>query len=307
MKFGVCAPTYGVDIAVDGLVKFSRRVEELGFDSIWTTDHILMPSGSGTPYESILESITTLAYLSNVCSKLRLGISSLVFGLRNPVVATKQLATIDFLSKGRVILATGAGWNEAEFSNLGSDYHTRGRRLDEAINLLRKLWESSGRPVDFQSERLNIRTRNGIFSPPPVQATLKVWVSGSSSAAMKRAAELGDAWHPNVQPLDIFREQILAFRRMSGGREKPVCARVAIDPSQTSTEYRSPQGERRFVLSADMGQNESAIQELASMGVSYLVLAPNPSGRNRVDEQISIIETFSRRFVQTGGEQKTGV
>src|SRR5437899_12921233 len=98
---------------------------------------------SGIPYERIFESITMLAYLAGVTSKVRLGISSLITAMRNPVVVAKQLATIDNLSNGRVMLATSAGWNEKEFSNLGSNFHNRGRRLNESIRMIRALW--SGR------------------------------------------------------------------------------------------------------------------------------------------------------------------
>src|SRR5712692_9868713 len=116
------------------------EAESNGFDSIWATDHILMPKNSGTPYERILDSITSLAYLAGVTEKVKLGISSLITPMRNPVVVAKQLATIDNLSGGRVMLATSVGWNEKEFSHLGSNFHNSGKRLDASIRLIRALW-----------------------------------------------------------------------------------------------------------------------------------------------------------------------
>src|SRR2546428_9816430 len=95
MKLGVCVPNYGETSTPDAIQRIAVEAEQMGFDSVWCTDHLLMPRNSGTPYERIYESITTLAYLAGVTSKVRLGISSLITAMRNPVVVAKQLATID--------------------------------------------------------------------------------------------------------------------------------------------------------------------------------------------------------------------
>ena len=109
MKFGVCVPNYGETCSTETLRKVSLAAEEEEYDSVWCTDHILLPTNSNTPYERVLDSITTLSYLSAITSTVRLGISSLITAMRNPVVVAKQLATIDNLSNGRVMLATSAG------------------------------------------------------------------------------------------------------------------------------------------------------------------------------------------------------
>jgi alkanesulfonate monooxygenase SsuD/methylene tetrahydromethanopterin reductase-like flavin-dependent oxidoreductase (luciferase family) len=128
MKLGVCIPNYGETSNPEDIKRVAVEAERKGFDSVWCTDHLLMPTTSGTPYEKIFESITTLAYLSGITTKVRLGISSLITAMRNPVDVAKQLATIDNLSNGRIILATSAGWNQNEFSNLGSNFHNRGKK-----------------------------------------------------------------------------------------------------------------------------------------------------------------------------------
>src|SRR5213593_2471418 len=137
MKLGVCVPNYGETCSVEALRTVAAEAEKQGYDSIWCTDHVLMPKNSGTPYEKVFESVTTLAYLAATTNRLRLGISSLITPMRNPVVVAKQLATIDNLSNGRLILATSAGWNETEFSHLGSNFHNRGKRLDGSIQLIK--------------------------------------------------------------------------------------------------------------------------------------------------------------------------
>src|SRR5207247_10886926 len=164
MKLGVCVPNYGESCSVEALRTVAAEAEKQGYDSIWCTDHVLMPKNSGTPYEKIFESVTTLAYLAATTNRLRLGISSLITPMRNPVVVAKQLATIDNLSNGRLILATSAGWNETEFSHLGSNFHNRGKRLAESIQLIKDLWAGK---THFQSSVLRPKFKDAVFDPPP--------------------------------------------------------------------------------------------------------------------------------------------
>src|SRR5712691_7593704 len=100
---------------------------------------------------------------------VRLGISSLITAMRNPVVVEKQLATIDHLSNGRLMLATSAGWNEKEFTNLGSNFHNRGKRLNASIRLMRALWKGE---TSFKSRILGIELSDAVFEPRPVQKHL---------------------------------------------------------------------------------------------------------------------------------------
>src|SRR5579862_6657831 len=151
MKFGVCVPNYGETLSAEGVRALGIEAEKLGYDSVWTTDHLLMPKNSGTPYERIVDAISSLFYLAPLTSRVKLGISSLILGMRNPVVVAKQLASLDIFSGGRVVMAMASGWNETEFSFLGSNFHTRGRRLDEGIRLIQSLWNGQ---TEFQSNAL---------------------------------------------------------------------------------------------------------------------------------------------------------
>src|SRR5213594_4582434 len=254
MKFGVGVPNYGESASTEALRTVALEAERAGCDSLWTTDHILLPKNSGTPYERILDSITTLAYLAAVTDKVKLGISSLIIAMRNPVVVAKQLATIDSLSDGRLMLAIGAGWNEKEFAHLASNFHSRGRRLDASIRLIRALWRGE---TSFQSRVLGLEFNDAVFEPRPIQKHLTMWIGGTSKAAMKRAATLGDAWHPNVQSLDQFTKLVADFREISPeARRKEICVRIAINPKSEQSEYKSAQGERRMMLSGNEAQNK---------------------------------------------------
>jgi probable F420-dependent oxidoreductase len=296
VKFGVCVPNYGHTESVEALRKVAATAEELGYDSVWTTDHVLMPTESGTPYERILESISSLAYLAATTNRVKLGISSLILAMRNPIVAVKQLATIDNLSGGRLMLATSVGWNEAEFKYLGSNFHDRGRRLDEYIQLIRRLWK--GGTVQFEGKRSRIMFKQAVFEPRPVQDKLTVWISGNSKAAMTRAVNYGDAWHPNAYPLEVFRELVAEFRKIPNGEKTPICVRIGMNMKSKSRDYTGPQGDRRLILTGDMTENRSTMSELAKMGVEYAVIAPSPDGRVALKEQLDSLTTFRDEVIK---------
>ena len=297
MKFGVCIPNYGETFSVDGMRTVAIEAERMGYDSLWTTDHILMPPQSGTPYETVLDSITSLAYLAAHTSTVKLGVSSLILAMRNPVVAVKQLATVDQLSRGRLMLATSAGWNEQEFAHLGVDFHTRGKRLDESIRLLRKLWAGEN-PVQFQGRNLPHKIGQAVFRPNPIQKHLTIWIAGSSEAAMRRAIKLGDAWHPNVLPLDAFKPLVERFRGLPGGKEKPICVRIALNTKAEDSVFVGPQGDRRLILSKHMSENEKIVSELTKLGVSYMLVTPSPSGTTPVTDQVASLRAISENFIR---------
>src|SRR5579872_3140760 len=175
MKFGVCIPNYGESLSTEGMQSLALEVEKLGYDSIWTTDHVLMPKNSGTPYERIFDCIASLAYVAPLTQRIKLGISSLIIGMRNPVVAAKQLASIDNFTRGRLLLAIAAGWNEKEFAFLGADFRRRGKKLDESISLIRKLWRGG---TSFHGSNLGLNYDDAVFEPRPVNPEIPIWVGG---------------------------------------------------------------------------------------------------------------------------------
>jgi probable F420-dependent oxidoreductase len=293
MRFGVCVPNYGETLTADSLSQVALEAESLGYDSIWTTDHVLMPRNSGTPYERIFDSISTLCYLAGQTTKVKLGISSLIIAMRNPVVVAKQLASLDHFSNGRALLAIGTGWNEKEFSNLGSDYHRRGRRVDESIELIRALWNGG---TSFHGRKFAFD--DAVFQPKPVSEKLEIWIGGTSGAAMKRATNLGDAWHPNAMPLDAFRKAVSDFRKLAPG-STPIRVRIGLNVKARYSEYTGPQGDKRIILSGDMGINGEIIGELQSLGVDYCLLVPNYDGKIEAERQIESMRAFANSFLSS--------
>jgi len=295
MKFGVCVPNYGETLSVNGMRSVAIEAETLGYDSVWTTDHVLMPENSGTPYEKIFDCIASLAYIAPITKSVKLGISSLIIAMRNPVVATKQLASIDsFAGGGRILLAMAAGWNEKEFSFLGANYHKRGKILDESISLFRALWQGD---TEFHGSILKSNFSDAVFEPRPGNQKLTIWIGGTSDAAMKRAAELGDAWHPNVVPLDSFRRLVETFRKASPkSKDKEICVRIGLNTMATESEYIGATGEKRILFSGNMEENNKIISELSKIGVSTAILVPSPDGKVSTENQIQSIRTFAKEF-----------
>jgi probable F420-dependent oxidoreductase len=216
MEFGCVFPNRGPMATPANLGRVAERAEALGYDTVWFSDHIVIPTEvksfypydpSGkmpfNPSEPYWEPLTVIGYVAGRTSRLRLGTSVLILPYRNPIVTAKMLATLDVLSNGRVTLGAGVGWMEEEFKAIGLDtYARRGAYSDECIRIFRELWTKDN--PSFQGEFhqfSNIRCE-----PRPVQpGGLPIWIGGHTPQAIRRAARLGDGWQPLVQrpPADL--------------------------------------------------------------------------------------------------------
>jgi probable F420-dependent oxidoreductase len=216
MEFGCVFPNRGLMATPANLGRVAEKAEALGYDTVWFSDHIVIPTEvksfypydpSGkmpfNPSEPYWEPLTVIGYVAGRTSRLRLGTSVLILPYRNPIVTAKMLATLDVLSNGRVTLGAGVGWMEEEFKAIGLDtYARRGAYSDECIRIFRELWTKDN--PSFQGEFhqfSNIRCE-----PRPVQpGGLPIWIGGHTPQAIRRVARLGDGWQPLVQrpPADL--------------------------------------------------------------------------------------------------------
>src|SRR5919201_3884705 len=129
MQLHIAIPNFGRGSSVEAMTEIAQEAEELGFNGIGTTDHLLVPKGQPERYERVFEAMTVLAYLAARTQRVKLITTVIVVLMRNPFALAKQAATIDQLSGGRLVLGLGAGWNEAEFASVHADFSRRGRRL----------------------------------------------------------------------------------------------------------------------------------------------------------------------------------
>lgn len=223
MKIGIRVPAAGPRATTEHIVTAARWAEELGFHSIWVSDHVVLPErvSSAYPYDPAgrwpyaadtpwLDPLLALGFAAGVAPSVALGTSVLVAPLRHPVLLAKQVSTLDFLSGGRVILGLGAGWMEEEFDILGAPFARRGPRAVEMVALMRALW--TGDSVDFAGEHYQVQGCR--MHPRPVQARIPVVWGGHSEAALRRVVTSGDGWHPTQIDLDRLAEGVARLRAL---------------------------------------------------------------------------------------------
>jgi alkanesulfonate monooxygenase SsuD/methylene tetrahydromethanopterin reductase-like flavin-dependent oxidoreductase (luciferase family) len=201
LHLGLILPNYGEGLEAERLAACAIAAEESGFDSGWVTDHLVVPEEHAEIYGSIAEALVSLGFLAGRTRRLQLGVSALIVPARNPLVALKQLTTLDFLSGGRVVTAVAAGWMEGEFETLGAPFAERGRLLDEWLDLAAAAFEQMPGRVRFQGELLSL---DGWLAPPLVRRP-ELWVAGVSKATLRRAARTG-VWHPVALSVEELRE-----------------------------------------------------------------------------------------------------
>ena len=193
LHLGLILPNYGDALDPEGLARAALAAEESGFDSGWVTDHLIVPDEHAAVYGSIAEPLAALGFLAGRTSRLELGVSALVVPQRNPLVALKQLTTLDFLSNGRIVTAVAAGWMEGEFETLGAPFEGRGRLLTDWLRLATAAFDQMPGRVEYRGELLSV---DGWLAPALVRpGGPKLWVAGVSRATLRRAALTG-VWHP---------------------------------------------------------------------------------------------------------------
>jgi probable F420-dependent oxidoreductase len=205
MRFGVHLVAAGQMIAGEKIARVARRAEELGYDSLWVSDHIVFPIELTSPYpyspdgklpldptHPLLEPFTVLSYAAAVTKTVKLGTSVIIVPYRDPIISAKIIASLDVLSGGRFIFGVGVGWLGEEFQALRLDLKNRASQTREALLAMKACWtqddpEFHGKFYDFGGIK---------FAPKPCQTPHPpIWFGGNSMPALKRAVELGTGWH----------------------------------------------------------------------------------------------------------------
>ena len=216
MKYGFSLIVRGNEATPDTFAQIAERAEALEIDSLWCSAHVILPPQVKSGYilipgrkhpehwkERYWEPFTVLSYLAGLTKKVTLGTSVVILPMHNPIELAKQVAEVDQLSGGRFVFGVGVGWFEEEFEALGQNFHNRGARTNEALDLMKALWSSD--PVSFHGRYY--RVDKAFFSPKPLkQPRPPIWVAGGSQAALKRAARYADAWHPVRPTFETLRE-----------------------------------------------------------------------------------------------------
>ncbi|MGH7322900.1 MAG: LLM class flavin-dependent oxidoreductase [Candidatus Rokuibacteriota bacterium] len=206
---------------VDGLLAYAERAEILGFESLWAWDHVLLGVRPAFP---ILDAPSILTAIAARTSRIRLGTGVLVLPLRNPVVAAKVLASLDQISKGRLVLGTATGWYAREFDAVGVPFRQRGRIFERNLELLIRLWTEDA--VTVQVDGLNLR--EAVLLPKPYQKPRPpILIGGYVEAVLRRVARLGDGWLTYFYTPEAFTRswtKVRAYAREAGRDPETVTA-----------------------------------------------------------------------------------
>ncbi len=304
LKVGVVLPTYRRLATAENIRRAAQLSESLSFDSVWVTDHVVVPSTSVEAFgPTFFEAVTVMSYVAGITTRVQIGAAILIVPYRHPLVLAKMIATADQLSGGRLILGAGLGWLESESNLLGVPHRRRARIADEALAAMRACWESD--EPEFHGELYDFGGFH--FAPRPhANRRLPILIGGASTAALRRAARFGDGWIGDGQ---TFEELEVALGRLSAevaaqGREldeMEVAMRAGLQVAADRTgitESPSEQGwkSEEFATSGRTpfrGLREEVVADFrraAQLGVDHLVFEFPVS---RGEESMALFETLA--------------
>ncbi|MBN9561642.1 MAG: TIGR03619 family F420-dependent LLM class oxidoreductase [Alphaproteobacteria bacterium] len=269
MQLGIHLPHAGEQASPALIRRFAMRAEDLGLSDVWVSEHIIVPRAQFPRSPLFYDPVLTLTWAAAVTQRVRLGTSVLVLPMRHPLPLAKELATLQNLSEGRLILGAGVGWLEPEFAALGVPFSERGRRMDEGIAMMRAVWTQD--PVTFQSKYIPAEIADMTMTPLPA-SPIPIWIGGSSEAALKRTINLADGWHGSRHTPE---EVAPIVRRLRDARPEP-----SFTISMRTHWNGRDEGELRARLAA-----------FGAAGVQHVMVAPE---NREVDDWDSVIEGTGR-------------
>lgn len=278
MKFGITLPIHR-DVELHTNIEIAKKAEGLGFDSIWVSDHVVVPNKYVGRFSKIFyDPFVLLTSIAAHTSKLKLGTSVIILPYRNPIIAAKMIATLDVLSEGRVIFGAGPGWMMEEFEALGVPFKERGKRTDEYIKIFKELWEKEEPRFEGEFHRFS----NIKFYPKPHQKPYPpIWIGGNSEKAIRRAVELGDAWQPTwLSPDDMEKDinYLKGIARESGRELKEFVfsvrnrLRIFSKDGKTTREMEIEAERPPFSLCGTVEEIKQYIKRFEEVGVSHLLV-----------------------------------
>jgi probable F420-dependent oxidoreductase len=248
----------------------AQQAEALGYDSIWAADIVVQTrSAADERFSYSLEALTVTAYLAALTTRVQLGISVLVLPQRSPVLVAKEVATLDCLSGGRLVLGVGAGYHEMQFRWLGVDFRHRGQRLDEYILAMRELWTAP----EPRFEGQYVAFSDVVFLPRPVQPQgPPIVIGGSSPAALRRVARLADGWHPVGLTPTQYAAGMRQIRALTNGRQVEGSLRIRTVVDRRLEAKMGGDSAVQVSLDGSPAELRARIEEYQAAGVGHLVV-----------------------------------
>ena len=255
----------------DAVAALIQGIEQIGFDELDMFDHVVMGYPTTTrnkpfysPQMPIMEAFMMLSFAAALTSRMRLGTGVLVLPQRQPTLVAKQVSTLDTLSGGRIRLGIGTGWQKSEYEALGESFSNRGRRMDEAIQILRAYWRDEH--VNFNGEFYKL-DEMAMEPKPPQGANIPIWIGGTKAPALRRVAQYGDGWMAMNAPGDApLEDRIAQLRRYAEAFERDpatIGMQMTLSPGPLDKEAR-----KRFF--ADPALMRDRTEALRTMGFEHV-------------------------------------
>jgi probable F420-dependent oxidoreductase len=305
MKIGVNVQNGAPWASAESIGTLGTRAEELGFDSVWVSDHVVIPDriestypyggpGTFTPANrsNYFEPLAVLAFLAGRTQRAQLGVSVLVVPQRPPLLAAKQWATLDALAGGRTILGVGAGWMREEFAALGAEtFERRGKALDEAIRIFRTVWSQPG-AVSFEGEVYRFDPVHA--DPKPAQSGgPPIWIGGHGRRSLRRAAELGNGWQGVRMGLAEFGAARATLEELLGRYDRRL---DDLELAMTLAAYAPGKRPADEPADADLvgsaAEMAEQVRRYAALGIRHVLLQPQP--QDSTASVVEAIEFFAR-------------
>jgi probable F420-dependent oxidoreductase len=269
MRLGIHLPQIGRKAGSDGIKRAAVQAEALGYDDVWTSEHIITPAGAMYPPSPLFyDPVLSLTWAAAYTSRVGLGTSVLVLPMRHPLPLAKELATLQNLSGGRLILGAGVGWLEKEFEALGVPFKERGRRTDEGIAMMRAVWSDD--PVSFEANWIPAVIDNMRMMPKPTKP-IPIWIGGTSEPALKRALRL-DGWHGSRAMPEQAAPLVKRLREERPGDDFTISLRAAWD-------------------GRDDGVLKARLEGYWAVGVDHVMVEPHD---RELDDWLNSVERVAR-------------
>jgi probable F420-dependent oxidoreductase len=280
MRFGVVFPQteIGADPAV--VKDYAQAAEQLGYDHLLVYDHVLGADttiaerrdwrGPYTHETQFHEPFVLFGYLAGLTERIELVTGVIILPQRQTALVAKQAAEVDILSGGRLRLGVGIGWNSVEYEALNEDFHNRGRRVEEQIQLLRRLWAEP--VVDFKGRYHNI-PQAGLNPLPPQE--IPIWLGGMADNVLKRVAKYGDGWFPQFRP--------------GGDNARPMLEKLRELVREAGRDWSEIGIEGRFTVSGNPDEWRTAMEEWQALGATHISVNTMGTGLKTPYEHIEAI------------------
>lgn len=260
MRLGVNVPNFGPAADPGRLRAYAQTVEGLGYDLLMISDHVAVTPDVAEQYPApFYEPFTTLSWLAGITTRVQLGTTVLIVPYRHPLLVARMAANLNQLSGGRLVLGVGVGWARQEFEALGLVFERRGRQTDESLRAIRAAWDNAD---DYRSGHIPI------------------WVGGHSAAGVRRAVQLGDAWHPLRRTVEQMREGLDRLKAAADELGRPT---PAFAPRIMLRLTREPiTGDGRRAGEGTIEQIAADLEQLRLLGAESVVLDPADETRPEV-------------------------